>query len=182
MAERSGRPRGTFVPIGLGGAAVAALSALACAQPLVQAPADQPSGELWSEAGAATELPLAGALALVALVGWAAMLVVRGGLRRLLAGLVLLADVAVVVTLVTGRETLSEQSSGPYTAWYWVAVGASVLLLGLAAVALRRAPEWPAMGSRYDAPGAKPPPEPDDDRSAWRALDEGRDPTDPRSD
>jgi hypothetical protein len=174
--------RGSFVPVGLGGLAVAALSALACAKPLVEAPADQPSGELWSEAGAATELPLAGALALVALVGWAAMLVVRGGLRRLLAALVLLADAAVVTTLLTGRETLAERSSGSYTGWYWVAVGASVLLLGLAVVALRRAPEWPAMGSRYDAPGARPPVDPDDERSTWRALDEGRDPTDPRSD
>ena len=42
------------------------------------------------------------------------------------------------------------------------------------------APGWPAMGSRYDAPGARADAEdaaPDTEQDMWRALDDGRDPT-----
>jgi hypothetical protein len=54
----------------------------------------------------------------------------------------------------------------------------------LAAIAaVRLVPTWPEMGSRYDAPGAAPTPPPDpaemDEADLWRAIDQGRDPTDP---
>ena len=62
------------------------------------------------------------------------------------------------------------------TAWYWVAgVGAAVCLFTLA-VAVRKAPSWPAMGSRYDAPAARAA-GPATDQDLWRAMDEGHDPT-----
>ena len=46
------------------------------------------------------------------------------------------------------------------------------------------APEWPEMGTRYDAPGSAVPapatPAEPDERTGldlWKAMDEGRDPT-----
>jgi Tryptophan-associated transmembrane protein (Trp_oprn_chp) len=43
-------------------------------------------------------------------------------------------------------------------------------------------PDWPEMGTRYDAPGSAPPPPvaPPEEQSnldLWKALDEGHDPT-----
>jgi hypothetical protein len=35
------------------------------------------------------------------------------------------------------------------------------------------------MGSRYDAPATRPRPEQPDELDLWRAIDQGRDPTDP---
>ena len=60
-----------------------------------------------------------------------------------------------------------------------LAVGV-VLSVVAAVLAVRLAPGWPEMGSRYDAPGRRPPPaDPEDQTSLdlWRAIDEGRDPT-----
>jgi hypothetical protein len=49
-------------------------------------------------------------------------------------------------------------------------------------LAMRWAPQWPEMGSRYDAPGvqsepASVPPEDQSSLDLWKALDEGKDPT-----
>jgi hypothetical protein len=59
-------------------------------------------------------------------------------------------------------------------------VGAVLALLA-SVLAVAWLPDWPEMGSRYDAPGAAPPPTPDpEDQSSlelWKAMDEGRDPT-----
>ncbi|NUS51475.1 MAG: Trp biosynthesis-associated membrane protein, partial [Nocardioidaceae bacterium] len=59
--------------------------------------------------------------------------------------------------------------------WYVVALVAAVLTTAAFAVAVVRCPRWPAMGSRYDAPSARPAPTGEQD--LWRAIDEGRDPT-----
>jgi uncharacterized membrane protein (TIGR02234 family) len=66
------------------------------------------------------------------------------------------------------------------TGWYVIAAVSGVLSLGVLAVAWRRAPRWPTMSSRYDAPrhatAAAATSEP---TQLWKALDEGVDPTDP---
>ena len=53
---------------------------------------------------------------------------------------------------------------------------------GAGVLAVRLAPAWPEMGSRYDAPGRREPTtgaeQPEPERDLWHALDEGRDPTD----
>ena len=53
---------------------------------------------------------------------------------------------------------------------------------GPGGLAVRLAPTWPEMGSRYDAPGAASTTgeqsAPETDQDLWHALDEGRDPTD----
>jgi hypothetical protein len=63
-----------------------------------------------------------------------------------------------------------------------VGLVAAVLALVGAAFAVRLVPAWPEMGSRYDAPQrrAEPPDPADmDETDLWRAIDQGRDPTDP---
>jgi hypothetical protein len=62
-----------------------------------------------------------------------------------------------------------------------VAAVAGAVSLAAAVAAVRFAPTWPEMGSRYDAPGEGPQEEAEPaDRSSlelWRLMDEGRDPT-----
>jgi hypothetical protein len=63
-----------------------------------------------------------------------------------------------------------------------VALTASVVALAAFAVAVRTCRSWPEMGSRYDAPARPtrdPEPEEMEDIDLWRAIDQGRDPTDP---
>ena len=60
----------------------------------------------------------------------------------------------------------------------------AVVALAASAYAVRFVSSWPEMGSRYDAPSSRP--ESDDpsqmeDVDLWRAIDQGRDPTDPSS-
>ncbi len=77
-----------------------------------------------------------------------------------------------------GRGT---QDTG-FTGWFWTAAVCSVVALVPAGLAVRLAPTWPEMGSRYDAPGAAATTGeqsgPETDQDLWHALDEGRDPTD----
>ena len=88
-----------------------------------------------------------------------------------------------------------------FTGWFWTAAVCSVVALVPAALAVRLVGRWPEMGSQYDAPGAQGRAQgkaqgpaqgsapatgastssersTDPDRDLWRALDEGRDPTD----
>jgi hypothetical protein len=99
------------------------------------------------------------ALALVALAGVGAALIVRTGARRLLgAALVLVAAAMIAVGLDGSR---------------WASVAGGVLV-GIGALVITvRAGSWPAPRDRFDrtaGPVAGP-------RDAWDALDRGEDPT-----
>jgi len=139
-------------------------------------------------------VPLAAALGLVGLACWGVLLVTRGLLRRAVAVLGAVVAVGLVATVVVGRASaldsarratvdLGRAPTGAHTtAWWYVALIAAVLALFAAIVAVRYVPAWPEMGSRYDAPsGAAKPQDPADmeDIDLWRAIDQGRDPTDP---
>lgn len=99
-------------------------------------------------------------------------------------------DAAVAATGATG--------GGAPTGWYVLALVGPALALVAALAAVRLVPRWPEMGSRYDAPstegqgaaaGARPGAASAHDADAdadpaeasnldlWRAIDEGRDPT-----
>ncbi len=134
--------------------------------------------------------PLVAALALVALAAWGVLLVVRGRVRRVVAVVGLLAAAGALAAVVLGFGTAQDDAldavtakgaSGDVavtslTAWYYLAGIGALLTAAASVVAVVTAPHWPAMGSRYDAPGARrDAPAPEDDM--WRALDEGRDPT-----
>ena len=150
----------------------------------------------------AGEMPLAGALALVLLACWGVLLVTRGRVRRAVAWLSLLTALGLAATVVTARFTLVDQldaallrmgqtaATHHWTGWAWAAAVGAVLSLLATAAAVRYAAAWPEMGSRYDAPTGRPgaaaggaagaaPGEPgDESEDLWRAIDEGRDPTD----
>jgi uncharacterized membrane protein (TIGR02234 family) len=133
-------------------------------------------------------VPLAGALALVLLASWGVVLVSRRRIRRAVAGLGLVVAAAMVATAVLGlhsatsglRDDLAlvghDDLTLRTTTWFWVYLVGAVLSVAAAALAVRWAPAWPEMGSRYDAPGA-PPLREETDLDLWRALDDGRDPT-----
>ena len=143
-------------------------------------------------AAAATDtLPLAQALALVALAAWGVLLVTRGRFRRAVAVLAVLAAAGTTLTLLVGRGALVdgvtealrqggvEDPDVGLTASYWLALAASLVCLAAAVVAVRAVGSWPEMGRRYDAPAAvaaAPVTPTSDPADLWRALDEGHDP------
>jgi uncharacterized membrane protein (TIGR02234 family) len=182
-----------FLPTVLLGVAGTGLVALAGAKPWA-APDGGAATALVDRSGG--HVPLAAALGLAGLAAWGVLLVTRGLVRRLLAVLGVVVAVALVATAVVGRTSsldsarhgtvdLGEAPSGAHTtAWWFVALVASILALAAAAYAVRAVRAWPEMGSRYDAPtAASEPVDPSrmEELDLWRAIDQGRDPTDPSS-
>ena len=180
---------GPTVVLGLAGAGLATVSS---AQVWARAQATEPALRT-VEARGGEVAPVALPLALVALASWGAVLVLRRRGRRVVATLGLLAALGVALAVVlraheaAGVATglLPESQDGitsTTTAWPWLAVTGAVVSALASVVALREAGRWPEMSSRYDAPAAEPSstPAPEEASSAdlWKALDEGRDPTD----
>jgi len=190
------RGRRTFAPVVLLGLASAGLAAVAGNKPWAEG---QGAGSerlaavpLTADPG---EMPAAGALALVVLACWGVVLVTRGRVRRAVAVLGALASLGLLATVVTGWSSVVDSLRSDYadvgvpniaidhTAWFWAAAVGALLSVVATALAVRWAPAWPEMGSRYDAPaGERAEPEPVDpaEQSSldlWKAMDEGRDPT-----
>ncbi|HWU32929.1 MAG TPA: Trp biosynthesis-associated membrane protein [Marmoricola sp.] len=189
--------RKSFVPVVLGGLAAAALAAVASSK--AWAALDKTdSNQVASWVGSSGQLPLASALSLAALASWGALLVSRGRWRRWIALLGLAIALGSTVTAIVGyskapsdlRHAVASsvgtnvlRSSPGLTGWYWAALIADVLVVIALAFAVRDAPAWPAMSSRYDSPtGAKETQpqraRPETSLDVWKALDEGDDPTD----
>jgi uncharacterized membrane protein (TIGR02234 family) len=101
------------------------------------------------------------------------------------------------VAQLVARGGAADHAAAGLTGWYVVcAVGATVSLAALA-VAVVLSPRWPGMGERYDAPSARTRADeapgtstvpgngpgtagatvPATEQDMWRALDDGRDPT-----
>lgn len=154
--------------------------------------------------GTLVEFPLAGALGLVALACWGVLLVTRGVVRRAVAVLAALAALGIVTVVVIGgflqvddaaEDLASRLGATSFTelplersVWFWVALAASVVALAAAVVAVRDVPQWPEMGTRYDAPtgprasgttatDATEDPAEQSNLDLWKSLDEGSDPT-----
>ncbi|HEX4976407.1 MAG TPA: Trp biosynthesis-associated membrane protein [Nocardioides sp.] len=184
------RSYGPAVLLGLGGAV---LAAVASGRDWASSRGDAAGVEVSAAVAGSDTAPLALALSLVALAAWGALLVLRGRARRLVAVLGALAAAGVLATVVgrfgaaqdDAREAVVAAGAtgdafvSSLTGWYWAAGVGALLTLAALVVAVVRAPGWPAMGSRYDAPAARreqresQPTEQD----LWRALDEGHDPT-----
>jgi len=179
-----------FGPAVLVGLAGTGLSALAGSKPWAS-PDGQAGSTLVDKTGG--HVPLAAALGLVGLAAWGVLLVTRGWVRRVVAVLVAASAAALVVTAVVGRSSaldsarkatvdLGRTPTGAHTtAWWYTGLVAALLALAAAALAVRHVSSWPEMGSRYDAPTARA--EVDDpaqmeEVDLWRAIDQGRDPTD----
>ncbi len=191
-----GSGRRTFGPVVLLGLATAALAAVASAKPWLGGGSTPGSSDASMTAlDTGIRYPVASAISLVLLAAWGVLLVTRGRVRRVFAVLAAVASVGLVAAVAVGWVTLPGSAGDSYdelmgrgsqdegfTAWFWTAGVCSVVALVPAALAVRLAGSWPEMGSRYDAPGASAPAgeqsSADPDRELWRALDEGRDPTD----
>lgn len=157
------RRSGTFGPVVLVGLAATTLLAVGGSKPWVR---PQSASQVVSPAldGNAGQVPLAGALGLVCLAAWGVLLVTRGRVRRGLAVLAVLAAAGAVATVATGRDDAARSLArelglasvrASSTGWFWVTAVAAPLSLFAAVAAVRYAPTWPAMGSRYDAPGGE---------------------------
>jgi uncharacterized membrane protein (TIGR02234 family) len=197
MADRRRRRTG-FGPTVLAGLGGAALALAGATQPWAEATTRTPALRTATADGsdvAALALPLA----LVSLAAWGTVLVLRARGRRVVSVLGLAASLGAAATVAATVSTAADTAARllgevpttatSTTAWP-VVTGLGALASAVAfAVALVRAPTWPEMSSRYDAPaagsstagspGANParPPEELSDAELWKALDEGRDPT-----
>lgn len=186
MAERRGT--GHFGPVVLAGLATSGLTAVAAANPWFRASGEHRMLGL-SDAGNEADMPLALACALVALAAWGVVLVTGARTRRVVLTIGMLAGLGVLTCVVRAPTLLPDQIAdrlGAFdgeiqeTGWYLVACVAVVLALAAMVAGWRLAPRWPTMSSRYDAPvaGSAPATPADADELAlWKALDEGRDPT-----
>ena len=181
------RSFGPTVVLGLAGAA---LGAVAAAKDWARATGDAAGVTVHAAAKGSETAPLVLALSLVALAAWGVVLVLRGRARRVVAVAGALAGAGALaagvaafgsvrhaaLTALAAKGATGGTAHVGLTAWYVTAVAALLVCLVAFGVAVRRAPGWPAMGSRYDAPGTRAA-EPVTDRDLWRALDEGHDPT-----
>lgn len=189
--------RKSFGPVVLVGLAAAALAAVASSK--AWAALDKAdSNQVAAWVGSSGQLPLASALSLAALASWGALLVARGRWRRWIALLGLAIALGSTVTAIVGYSkapsdlrhavassvgtTVLMKSPG-LTGWYWAALIADVLVVLALALAVRDAPAWPTMSSRYDAPTSAKEAQPQKTRpetslDVWKALDGGDDPTD----
>lgn len=195
-------------PVVLAGLATAGLVAVAATRSWVDLGDATPPGVSGAampgtQTGAAdpTTFPLASALSLVLLACWGVLLVTRGRVRRAFAVLAAVTALGLVAAVATAAATLpasaeeaavSTTGAAPeasWTGWFLVAAVGALLAVVPPVLAVRLAPGWPEMGSRYDAPAAaseragQVAVTPDADaepaeRDLWRALDEGHDPTD----
>ena len=142
--------------------------------------------------GDALAMPLVTSLALVALASWGVLLVTRGRVRRGAAVLALLAGLGTLAAAVVAYGDLQDTvddalaqvgatGGASVTGWYVAALVGAVDLVLTSALAVWQVPTWPEMGRRYDAPAgaeAVQPEEEDGPLDLWKAMDEGRDPTD----
>jgi uncharacterized membrane protein (TIGR02234 family) len=181
-----------FGPTVLAGVAGTGLCALVGAKPWAT-PDGRAGFALVDKTGG--HVPLAAALGLVGLACWGVVLVTRGRARRLVAALGAAVAVGLLATAVVGRASALDSArhatvsvgrapSGSHTTgWWWLGLVGSVVALAASALALRHGRSWPEMGSRYDAPAASDAsrdsrdPAHMEDLDLWRAIDEGRDPT-----
>lgn len=184
--------RSTFGPVVLVGVLAAGLAAVASSKDWAAlGSVDAKIAATWI--GSSAQLPVASALSLAALASWGALLVSRGRWRRWIAVVGMIIALGSLATAVVGytkapsdlRQAAQNSlgnalsSSPSLTAWYWAAVVADVIAAFALLVAIRDAPAWPTMSSRYDSPaGAKEPTEMKSSLDVWKALDQGVDPTD----
>jgi uncharacterized membrane protein (TIGR02234 family) len=140
--------------------------------------------------------PLVLPLALVLLAAWGTVLVLRRRGRRVVAVVGFLSGVAAGVAALLGApdaaavasEMLGDAADVSTSVTSWPAVAAAAALVSAAGfvVVWLRAPTWPEMSTKYDAPasgsgdepsGGREAAEPREPRDLWKAQDAGHDPT-----
>jgi hypothetical protein len=189
MPAEGRRAFGAVVGAGLGSAV---LAAVAGHQPWAHGSGPGGLGAL-SPTVEAGRVPAASALSLVVLACWGVLLVTRGLVRRVVSVLAALAAAGLAATVVLGVSAAPDRVRDAYhdlgvdhpdvglTGWWWVAAASTLLAVLTTLAAVRLVPGWPEMGRRYDAPADAPvsptAPEEQENLDLWKAMDQGRDPT-----
>lgn len=198
------RTRRSYAGTVVAGLAGAALTAVAGSRTWAVGHASAGGLHVHATVSGSQAAPLVAALGLVALAGWGVVLVTRRRARLVVAVLGLLAALGAVAAAALGHSAVGDAVTsallqqgaghGPLqassTPWWLAAVLGGLVSAAAFAVAVRKAPAWPEMGRKYDAPAARSDhpgqevaEQPDtgsgtaDGPDMWRALDEGRDPT-----
>ena len=186
--------RKTFVPVVLLGLGSGTLAAVAANRTWARGDGSdgdfsQVPSNLILQIESDRDMPLALSLSLVALAAWGVLLATRGAVRRILAVLALAAALGVVATVIAGHQTMPgeiradfeglrrHRCAGPLHGVVLGGRGGRGRLGDAAMLAVREVRDWPEMGSRYDAPGGGPADDPESNLDMWKAIDEGRDPT-----
>jgi len=137
-----------------------------------------------SGSGAEPALPALG-VALLVFVG--AVLAARSWLRRVVGALVVMTGGAAIAVAIASRSDVAAELRSrafgvahvtvhPTTsAWAVLTLIAGVVAVVAGAITVVSGPQWPALGSRYDAPAPRR--QTETDGSTWEALDRGEDPT-----
>lgn len=193
MAE--GGPRRLFGVATLSALAAGTLCAVAGTRAAVSVDAEGGAAAMVTAGtaqGDALAMPLVTSLALVALASWGVLLVTRGWVRRATAVLALLAALGTLVAAVlaysdvtgTVEDALAQvgaSGGASVTGWYVAGLVGAVDLVLTSALAVWQVPAWPEMGRRYDAPATETAAGTsavgDEPLDLWKAMDEGRDPT-----
>jgi hypothetical protein len=175
MAERA-RSFGPTVLLGLAGAT---LASVAGARTWATASGSAAGVDVQGSVKGSESAPLVVALALVTLAAWGAVLAVA-----VVGAVAALGVVAATVAAFSRAQSDAADAAfakgatgdvlrSSLTAWYYAAAVGGAMTLVAFTVAVAVSGRWPGMGSRYDAPATRAVSEPD----MWRALDDGRDPT-----
>jgi len=147
-------------------------------------------------------VPLAGALGVVVLAAFGAVIATRGMVRRGIGVLIVLGSLVVLVSALRPggaidalQEALSNKgwSGGDYSTsspvWRWLVLAGSLVCAVAGAATATYGAGWSTMGRQYDAPtAAKARPatrresahgngEDLTEAEVWREIDQGRDPT-----
>jgi uncharacterized membrane protein (TIGR02234 family) len=174
----------------VGAAAAGGLALVAGGQSWAQVTVERaaPLPPVESALPGADAAPLVPAAGLVLLAAAVALLAVRRAARVAVGLLVAVAGGVLAWSglrvLVSGVDVAGGRSAEVDVAAVWpvLAVAAGVLGIAVGGLAVLRGRGWPAMGRRYERPGATSTttaPRTDEERAqdAWKALDRGEDPT-----
>ncbi len=143
----------------------------------------------------ADAVALVPALALVIVAASLAVLAASARVRRAV-GLLIIVVALIGVVVILGAESAIDKAvdsavrdspafigtntpdAVSHSVWRWVTVAGFVLSALVGVVITRFGALWPTMGRKYDAPKAHTPTaEVETESDIWKALDDGRDPT-----
>jgi uncharacterized membrane protein (TIGR02234 family) len=192
-------PYGPTLVVGLLGAVAATVGV---AKPWVSASTHQAGlPEIEAQVSGSDLAPLAGALGVVVLAAFGAVIATRALVRRALGVLIVVAAAVVLVTAVhppgatdalhdalTAKGWSGGEMDTTTLGWRWLALGGSILAIAAGVAISLYGSQWATMGSEYDAPRARGRTAGDDggrdataavstEADAWREIDRGRDPT-----
>ncbi|MEJ7633425.1 Trp biosynthesis-associated membrane protein [Aeromicrobium sp.] len=188
-------PRRLYGPVVLGTLAAGGLAFFAASRSWaeVRIATDGLPSDSVSVTGADAQ-PLVPALAIVIVTAALAVLASSPRVRRVVGAFTILVAIAGAAVVVLDSSSLGDavgravEESPAYTGtgsqdfsvsiWKYVTTLGFVVAALLGGVTARLGGVWPTMGSRYESPAGRPAvTAPQSDAEMWKALDEGRDPT-----